>query len=307
MKIVIALGGNALGRDGKSSYSEQLSTVRKTVKLIKSLIESGYKVIITHGNGPQVGDIMLQQELAKNKVSAMPLSVAGAESQGEIGYMLQQQLQNELETIGSGRKVITLLSQVLVDKDDSAFKNPSKFIGPFYSTEKAKSLRRKYTIKKQDKRGWRRVVPSPKPVKILEEKAIKLLFEKGYVVICCGGGGVPVVKTRKRYEGVSAVIDKDRTSALLGKLVSADILLILTDVDYVYLDYGKKNQRKITKLKLDEAQKLLMTGEFQDGSIGPKVESAINFVRSGGKKTIITQLSKMNLALHGKVGTVISK
>lgn len=307
MKIVLALGGNAIAQKGKASYKEQLAAVRKTSKSISSLVKSGHKLVITHGNGPQVGNIMLQQEAGKRVSPIMPLFVAGAESQGEVGYLIQQQLQNEFRRKRMKKEVVTLLTQVLVSKTDLAFKNPTKFIGPFYTSKQAVSLRRKYKIKKQDARGWRRVVASPKPIDILEKSTINSLLAKGCVVIACGGGGIPVTKSHSGFEGVEAVIDKDRSAALLGKLVRADLLVILTDVDGAYLNYGKKNQKLLSKLKLNEALRLLKQGEWPEGSFAPKIESACNFIKSGGKKAVIAHLGKAGEALAGKSGTVITQ
>ncbi len=298
MKLVIALGGNAIARNGDASYKEQVKAVRKTAKQIVKLIKARHKIIITHGNGPQVGNILLRQEKSKKSIPPMPLSVCGAESQGEIGYIIQQQLDNELKRAGIKKEVVTLVTQVLVDKRDPAFKKPTKPIGPFYKKKKKGFVY-------QTGKGWRRVVPSPKPKNIIEKKEIMDLIKPGRIVISCGGGGIPVIMKRKELIGVDAVIDKDRAAALLAKIVKADILLILTDVDGVYLNFGKRNQKKIRKLKLAEAQKYLKAEQFPAGSMGPKIEACIQFIKQGGNKAIITSLEKADAALKGKSGTMI--
>src|SRR3990167_10086925 len=243
MKIVIALGGNALLQKGeKQTYSVLINNIKKTVKHLAPIIKR-HKVVCTTGNGPQVGFILLQNEIAKKKIPAMPLDILGAESQGLIGYPLEEQLVNELRN--TKKDVATLLTQVLVDKNDSAFRNPTKFIGPFYNKSQYMKLRNKHRMKKDSNRGYRRIVPSPRPIKILEFKTIKTLIEKGNVVICGGGGGIPVIKKFGKIMGVEGVIDKDWASACLGKAINADILLILTGVKNVCLNYGMKNEIKL--------------------------------------------------------------
>lgn len=300
MKIIIALGGNAISRDGKASYNEQVKQVRRTARQIVALIKAGHKVIITHGNGPQVGDLLLQQEIGKKAIPPMPLSVCGAESQGEIGYMIQQQLYNELKNSEIKKEAVTLITQVLVDYHDPAFKNPTKPVGPFYKSKKKGSA---YQIGK----GWRKVVASPMPQDVIEKDEIIDLVNKGRVVIACGGGGIPVVRKNGKLIGVDAVIDKDRATALLGKIVGADLLLILTDVEYAYLNFGEADQKPLRRLKLAEANKYLKADEFKEGSMKPKVESCIQFIRQGGKRAIITSLEKASDAISGKTGTVIMR
>ncbi len=307
-RIVIALGGNALLRKGqKGTYQEQLENAKRTAKFLADVIEKGYEVVITHGNGPQVGAIMLQNEIAKEIVPPFPLDVANAETQALIGYMIQQSLKNELNARGVDKEIVTLITQVVVDKDDPAFNNPTKFIGPYYAEEEAKKLMQEkgWIIKPDPRGGWRRVVPSPDPKDIVEKNIIRDLVNQGFIVITAGGGGIPVVKTDHGYEGIEAVIDKDLASALVGKIVRADTLLILTDVEYVLLNYKKPNQKPIKQMSASEAEKYYREGHFPPGSMGPKVLACIRFVRWGGKKGIIGHLERATEALEGKTGTVI--
>jgi carbamate kinase len=292
-KIVIALGGNALTTTKDFSYDEQQLQIKRTAKIIADLIKKRYKLIITHGNGPQVGSILLQNEAFPE--TAMPLDVCGAESQAQIGYMLQQTISNK-----TAKKVCTLVTQVLVDAKDPAFKHPSKPIGPYYSKKDAMKFKKRYTLKYIEGKGYRRIVPSPIPIDIVELPHIKKLHEDS-IVICSGGGGIPVIKTKGLLKGVSAVIDKDRSAAVLAKKIGADILLILTDVDAVCLNYKQKTQTKLKRLNIADAKKYLEEGQFSEGSMKPKVQAAIDF----GKKTIITSINKAELALAGKAGTVI--
>ncbi len=299
-KIVVALGGNAVLKRGQRKFREELRTIKMTCSVIADLIKKGNKVVITHGNGPQVGDILLQQNIAHVRV---PLDVCGAETQSEIGYLLQQQLKNELMKRRIKRGVVTIVTQVLVNSSDRAFKNPSKPIGHYYRSKEQLSGR-KYI---KTERGYRRVVASPKPLKIIEAKMIKSLVDNGFVTIACGGGGIPVVQDGGQLKGVEAVIDKDLTAAMLAKLVSAKLLLVLTDVNYVYLNYKKKGQRRLERLSIKQAKQYLHEGQFSAGSMKPKIEAAINFLRSGGKKVIITSIKNADMAVKGKAGTVITK
>jgi len=307
-RLVIALGGNALLQKGqRGTYSEQLSNARRTAKFLADVIEKGYEVVITHGNGPQVGAIMLQNEIAKNEVPPMPLDVANAETQALIGYMIQQSLQNELRKRGINKEVVTLITQVLVNKDDEAFQNPTKFVGPYYTEEEAKKLiREKGWVMKPDPRGgWRRVVPSPDPKDIVEKNIIRDLVDQGFIIITAGGGGIPVIKENDTYKGVEAVIDKDLASALVGKIVRADTLLILTDVEYAMLNFGKPNQTPLKKVKLEEIEEYYRQGHFSPGSMGPKILACIRFIKCGGKRGIIAHLEKSSLALREETGTIV--
>ena len=311
MRIVVALGGNALLRKGqKGTYYEQFENAKRTAKFLASIIEKGYELIITHGNGPQAGNLAIQNDLAKDKVPPMPLDVINAETQAQIGYMLQQSLINELNKRGIKRTVVALVTQVVVNKDDPAFNNPTKYIGPYYFDEnEVNRLTREkgWIIKKDPRGGWRRVVPSPEPIDIVEKEVIIKLLEQGIVCITVGGGGIPVIKENGKYKGVEAVIDKDLASSLVARIVRADVLLILTDVEYVYLNYKKSNEKPLKKVALKEIEKYYDEGHFLPGSMGPKILGAIKFLRAGGKIAMIGHLEKANQVLEGKTGTWITK
>ena len=306
-RIVIALGGNALG----NTPEEQLELVKTTAKSIVDLVEAGNNVIVTHGNGPQVGMINLAMEVSHQEISSpeMPFAECGAMSQGYIGYHLQQSIQKEIVRRGMRRNCLTVITQVEVDKEDQAFKNPTKPIGSFYSAEEAQRIANEkgYTFKEDAGRGYRRVVPSPLPKKIIEIRTIKDLLKKGNIVIACGGGGIPVVKYRNGYRGVDAVIDKDRTSARLALDLKADMLLILTAVDSVYINYKEEDEQKLRKMTIAEAKEFMKSKEFSEGSMLPKVEACIDFASKSNGYAMITSLKKAKLAIEGKAGTVISK
>ncbi|HEY3420044.1 MAG TPA: carbamate kinase [Methanomassiliicoccales archaeon] len=307
--VLVALGGNAILRyKEEGTAEEQLRNVRASCRTLAQLIGEGYHIAITHGNGPQVGDILLRNEMAKGVLPPMPLDFCGAESQGMIGYMLQQCLMNELRQTGDLRPVMTILTQTLVDPNDTAFGRPSKPIGPFYSAQEAEALRKEkgWTVAESPGRGFRRVVPSPRPVSILEGQSIKDLFENGYVVIACGGGGIPVVESEGEIGGVEAVVDKDHSAAVMAHLIGACSMLILTDVESVFLDYGRPEQRAIGPMTVTQAEKWLKEGQFMEGSMGPKVESAIEFVKNGGRRAVITSMEKALEALTGNAGTTIT-
>lgn len=308
MRIVIAFGGNALLRtDRKTCFESYTKTVEEMCKGIAYLMEEGHEIVLTHGNGPQVGNILIQQEMAKDEVFLLPLDVCVAETQAQIGYLLQQNLTNELTKRGIRKKVVTLVTRVLVNKNDPAFKNPTKPVGPFY-LKKPREYRPNHrihmTLKKIGKK-YRRVVPSPKPIRIVERDEIKRLVEDNFLVIACGGGGIPVVKEKGKLKGVEAVVDKDLSAQLLATLVNADLFLILMEADGVYLNYGERNQRKLDKLSIEEAQFYLTKGQFPPGSMGPKIEATIKFLESGGKKAIIASWKDMAKAVKGKAGTII--
>ena len=305
-KVLIALGGNALQRaKGSGKIEEQLEAVRETCKIACKLIEAGHTIAITHGNGPQVGSILLRNELAASVLPPKPLDVCSAESQGMIGYMLQDTMYNELDKKYRKYPVITILSQTLVEKNDPAFQNPTKPIGSFYTKEEAEKLKdeKGWQIVEQQGKGFRRVVPSPRPIKVIEGGAIKKLFDEEWIVISCGGGGIPVIEENDNLKGVEAVIDKDRTAAILGNTIGVDVLLILTDVEKAYINFLKPNQKALDKLTIKEAEELIKEGQFGKGSMGPKVEACMDFVKNGGKKAIITSLAKCRDALDGKTGT----
>ncbi|RSN69640.1 carbamate kinase [Candidatus Korarchaeum cryptofilum] len=306
--LTIALGGNALLQYGqKGTFEEQLANARVTAKQIVEFIKRGYKVVVTHGNGPQVGAILLQQEAGSSQVPAMPLHACGAMSQGLIGYMIQQSLINELRKAGIDMPVATVVTQVLVDRNDQAFRNPTKFIGPWYSEEEAKEKDKLGWVMKYDVgKGWRRVVPSPDPIKQVEIEAIRRMVDSGIIVIASGGGGIPVVD-EEELEGVDAVIDKDLAGERLASSLGAEIFMILTDVEKVAINFKKENQRFLDVLTLEEARKYYEEGHFPPGNMGPKVLAAIRFVERTGKTAIITSLDKAIDALDGKTGTRIVK
>jgi carbamate kinase len=291
---VVALGGNAILKSNeRGTFQQQINNINKTVKQLKVLLKK-YRIVITHGNGPQVGNLLLQQEKYKEKIPPMPLDVCDAMTQGQIGYFLQMSLRNQLK-----KPVTTLVTQILVDKKDPAFKKPTKPIGPYYPKKIFKNM-----IKEPE--GWRRIVPSPKPKKIIEIEEIKNLVKKDVVVIACGGGGIPVVLKKRKLTGIEAVIDKDYASQKLATALDAEALFILTDIDYVYLNYGKENQKPIKKITVKEALKYLKEGHFKEGSMKPKIEASIEFLRKDGKKVIITELSSLEKALKNKTGTIIT-
>lgn len=306
----MALGGNALQTSSAISAEDQKRVASETAKYIVDLIQSGYEIVIGHGNGPQVGDILLAEEASGTKEKpAMPLETDVAMSQGQIGYWLQQAIENELAVRGIKKSIATVVTQVLVNKRDQAFKNPSKPIGPFYTEREAKDLakQRGWTVKEDSGRGWRRVVPSPKPTKIVEEDVIKKLIKDGIIPITVGGGGVPVVKRGLRLKGVDAVIDKDMASMELARAVKADIFMPLTAVDSVKINYGTPNEESIGKIDIPRIKRLMADGHFAAGSMLPKVKAAIAFVESRrGNKAIITSPNNALKALGGDVGTTVT-
>ncbi len=309
-KIVIALGGNALQEgNGAATAESQLEVVRKTSEHIADIIEAGYNVIIAHGNGPQVGRIVIQNEFASSVTPAMPFDVCGAMSQGMIGYQIQQSMTTVLKTRKINRNVVTVVTQVVVDKNDPAFQKPTKPIGPFYSKEEAQKIEdeKGYTFVEDSGRGYRRVVASPVPVEIAELEAVNCLVEKDFIVVTVGGGGIPVIKDEKgNLIGTAAVIDKDLASERLGEDMDADVLLILTAVENVYINYGKPDQLRLDTLSVEQAQKYMDEGHFAPGSMKPKIEAACRFASSKqGRKAIITSLDKAVHALTGNAGTAI--
>ena len=309
-KIVIALGGNALQSKNSAPTAEgQLEVVKNTCERIADICSQGYEVAIVHGNGPQVGRILLASETAKDVTPAMPFDVCGAMSQGYIGYHIQQALRYALNIRNINYPVLTVATQMIVDEKDPGFTNPTKPIGPFYTEEEAKALQEEkgYTMKEDAGRGWRRVVASPIPKRIVEIEAIKNLWDSS-IVISCGGGGIPVVeKMNGTLEGVAAVIDKDFAAELLAEQVEADTLMILTEVEKVAINWGKPDQKNLDHMSLAEAAQYVEEGQFAPGSMLPKVEAAMKFARTyPNKKAIITSLDKAIDALEGKTGTVIT-
>ena len=308
-RIVVALGGNALqSSKGEATAEAQLQVVQKTCDYLADLVEKGYEIVVVHGNGPQVGRILLASETAKDVVPAMPFDVCGAMSQGYNGYHIQQALRQKLCQRGIRLPVATLVTQVVVDQNDPAFQKPSKPIGPFYSEAEAQQLvqEKGYTVHEDAGRGWRRVVPSPKPVDILEKDALDTLLGKA-IVITCGGGGIPVVKKAEDvYEGVAAVIDKDFAAEAVAEHVEADVLLILTEVEHVAVNFGKRDQKDLERLTVADARKYIGEGQFAPGSMLPKVEAAVKFVEARpGKRAVISSLYHAVDAIEGKTGTEI--
>ncbi|HBR10489.1 carbamate kinase [Candidatus Bipolaricaulota bacterium] len=310
--VVIALGGNAILKRGeKGTIEEQLVSVETTVRQLVQMVLSGkYKIVITHGNGPQVGNLLLQNEIAKDEITPMPLYVCGAQTQGMIGYMIQQSLGNVLTEHGRGDiPIAAIVTQVVVDSTDPAFTAPSKPVGPFYSQEEAQRIKEEkgYHMKEDARGGWRRIVPSPDPIKIQEQIVIKQLLDARTIVIASGGGGIPVIDQKGRLAGVDAVIDKDFAAERLAENVEAKILLILTDVDQVKLYYQTPQEKALSQITAAEAAKYYTAGHFAPGSMGPKVSAALRFVESGGEKAIITSHHNAFAALEGRAGTTITK
>lgn len=307
-RVVVALGGNALLRRGaQDTFEEMYHSARGAAEKVADIAAAGWEVVVTHGNGPQVGRILLQQEAAKDVVHPMPLDVCGALSQGQIGYLLQVTIGDVFFERGMERPVCTVLTLARVRADDPAFATPTKFVGPFYSEEEAKALERDrgYTVKADPHGGWRRVVPSPTPYSIVETPIVARLIADGAVVIASGGGGIPVVEDGPRLIGKEGVVDKDLAAAILAHEVEAQVLLILTDVKKVQRGYGSLMPEDIDTMTLPEAKALLKKGEFGAGSMGPKVRAAVNFVQAGGQRAVIADLDEALDGLAGRAGTSI--
>lgn len=306
---VVAIGGNSLARPGeRGTVEEQRRNLQATCEGIAAVLAAGYQVVVTHGNGPQVGDALLRSELAADQAVPLPLDVCGAETQGSIGYLLQQTLHETLHRRGLARPVVTMVTQVLVSRRDPAFRNPTKPVGPFYTREQAEERRRRqrWYIVEDAGRGYRRVVPSPMPKVIVELEAIAGALASGALVIACGGGGIPVVFKNDRLVGIDAVIDKDRASSLLAWELEAELFLMSTGVDQVSLHYGTPKQQPLDQLTAEEARRYLREGHFPSGSMGPKIEAALNYLERGGGLVIITSPEKIPEALQNMAGTRIS-
>lgn len=307
--VVIAIGGNSLIQDTEHmSVFDQYKAAGETSAHIASVIEKGYRVVVTHGNGPQVGFILLRSEMARQVLHEVPLDSCGADTQGAIGYQITQTLRNELLRRGLEQEVAALVTQVVVDPDDPSMKHPSKPIGPFYPEEGARKHQEEegWEMVEDAGRGWRRVVASPKPIEIIEESSIRTLLEHDVVVVAAGGGGIPVIrKADGSLEGVGAVIDKDRASSLLARNLGAEMMIISTAVDKVALDFGKPTERDIDRMTCAEAERYLEEGHFAPGSMKPKIEASINFLRAGGKRVVITQPHQIDDAMDGVTGTHI--
>ncbi len=307
--VVIAVGGNSLIKDAEHmTVFDQYRACGETSDHIADIVAEGYRVVVTHGNGPQVGFILLRSELAKQVLHQVPLDSCGADTQGAIGYQISQTLDNELRLRGIDKSVVAVVTQTVVDAADPAFRNPSKPIGPFYSEATAQEYREKegWEMHEDAGRGWRRVVASPRPREIIEESAIRILLENDIIVVAVGGGGIPVVRTQDgRLEGVGAVIDKDWASCLLAKNLAAEKFILSTAVDRVALNFGRPDQREIDRMTIAEARLYLEQGHFPAGSMKPKIEAAIDFLEHGGQEVIITQPHLLEEAIRGRAGTHI--
>lgn len=305
--VVVAIGGNSLIKDEKhQTVPDQYKAICETAENIADLIEFGYRVVITHGNGPQVGFILLRSEYSRGILHEVPLDSIVADTQGAIGYQIQQALMNELLKRNIHKQVITVVTQTLVDRNDPAFQNPTKPIGKFYTKEEAEERmkKEKWTMMEDAGRGWRRVVPSPKPIRIIERKAIKELIERDFVVVAVGGGGIPVISDEKGIlSGVQAVIDKDIASAVLAKEIAADLFVISTAVEKVYINFGRPDQSPIDRMTVKEAKKYIDEGHFKPGSMLPKINAVILYLESGGKEAIITDPEHIKDAIEWKTGT----
>jgi carbamate kinase len=304
--MLLAIGGNSLIRAGeKGSIAEQMSNARRTAREIVGLICDGYRIVLTHGNGPQVGASLLRSEAGASQVPGLPLDVCDAATQGEIGYILDQSIEAELQTAGVHVPVISVLTQSVISLDDPAMTHPNKPVGPFYSREEAEDRKRQlgWQIIEDASRGYRRVVPSPEPIEIVELEVIRELVDHGVLVIACGGGGIPIARQNGQPIGVEAVIDKDRASALLASRLGVDLFVISTDTDFVYLDYKKPFQRPLVAVSATELQRHLAAGHFPPGSMGPKIESVLRFLRDGGEQAIIASAENLRRAVSGGTGT----
>ncbi|MFD1781025.1 carbamate kinase [Fredinandcohnia salidurans] len=312
--VIVAIGGNALVKEnGRDSVQDQYEAVKETVVNITDMIEEGFKVVVTHGNGPQVGFSLRRSEIA-NEVAGMPdmpLVNCVADTQGGIGYQIQQALTNELAKRGINKKVATVITQIEVSKDDPNFKDPTKPVGSFFTLEQAEEMKKSHpdwTFIEDSGRGYRRVVPSPKPINIVEKEAIKSLIDAGFIVIAVGGGGIPVIKTGENtYEGIDAVIDKDFATSLLAEQVNAETLIITTGVSRVCINFGKPNQKALEKITVEETKQYVKEGHFPAGSMLPKIEASLSFIEKNGSRVIITDPESLKDAINEKAGTHIVK
>jgi carbamate kinase len=306
---LVAFGGNALLPDTQRGLqAEQMANARNAARLMLSIVRKGYELIIVHGNGPQVGNLLIQMEEADNKIPPYTLDVCDAMTEGSMGYMLERALTNELRRSSVDKEVASLVTQVVVDKDDPAFLKPTKPVGPFYSKYRAQQLARekKWTMVEDAGRGYRKVVASPKPIDVVPNRIIRDLVEAGRIVIAAGGGGVPVIiNGRGLFEGVEAVIDKDYAASLLAREVKADLFIILTAIERVYLNFGRPDQAEVAVLTVEEAKKHLADGQFPPGSMGPKIRAAIEYIEAGGREVLITKESHLKAALLNRSGTRI--
>ncbi|RMF76591.1 MAG: carbamate kinase [Acidobacteria bacterium] len=308
-RVVVALGGNAITRPGdRGTVEEDYRNLEQSLEGIVALLEAGYELVLTHGNGPQIGNQMIRVELARGEAPDLPLDLMGADIQGGLGYMIERTLRNKLRAHGITARVCCMLSMVEVNWDDPAMEEPTKFVGPFYTRDQVPELEARGWIVKEDRgRGWRRVVPSPEPLRVVEQQELNALLDAGVVVISGGGGGIPVARTETgELVGVEGVIDKDLASAVIALAIGAAELFILTGEEKVFLDYGTERQRPLDRLSVREARSYLSAGEFPAGSMGPKIDAACRFIEGGGSRVLITDTFKLSEALAGRTGTVIT-
>ena len=309
--VMVALGGNSLSPKGQTiSIEDQFSRARKTMDGLSNFIDLNYNICITHGNGPQVGNELLRMDLTNEQVPPLPLGVCVANTQGQMGYMIQQTLQNKLRDMNIDREVVSLITQVIVDKNDESINNPTKYIGPRYSKKDIRPLSNKFNwkIKEQEPGIWRRVVPSPMPDYIMHGKSIKALVDRGTIVIAFGGGGIPVYNDDKhKIEGLDAVIDKDYSAAKMGRIIRAQELWIISDIEYLYRNFGEENQTPYKEISFQDLISLYKNNSFQEGTIKPKIIAAIHFLKHHGEKVVITSKNNINRALNDQSGTIIRK
>jgi len=309
--LVIAIGGNAILKEGqRGTVEEQFENVMACCGPIVDLYKKGYRIVLVHGNGPQVGNILLQVEAAAPDVAPQTIDLCGAQTQGQLGYMLQRAVHNTFKQRQIQGKITSVVTQVIVDQNDPAFQNPTKPIGPFYTKERAQQLQQenpKIVLKEDSGRGWRRVVASPTPLRIIERDSVRSLLDQSHIVVTGGGGGIPVAVDGDRYVGVEAVVDKDLVSAIIARDLQADKLVILTGVDQVYVDFGKPTQRPILRMSTQQAQEYMDQGQFPPGSMKPKIQAALGYLESGGKEVVITSIEKLEQAMEGTSGTAIYK
>ncbi|MDJ0842268.1 MAG: carbamate kinase [Acidobacteriota bacterium] len=308
-KALLAFGGNALIRPEEDGLQkDQLENAKESAEMVINLLSQGLQPVIVHGNGPQVGNILIQQEEAGNRVPSYTMDVCGAQTQGSMGYLLQRSIENMLKLRKLPQRCVTVLTEVVCDARDPGFQHPSKPVGPFYEAFRGRALRdeKEWVMKEDSGRGWRRLVPSPKPLEIVQIDAIRTMVEKDYVVLACGGGGIPVIKDPSGYYvGVEAVIDKDLTSALLGHELGCEVFIILTGVEKVAVDFGKPTQRNLDRITVAEARQYMEEGQFPPGSMGPKIQAAINYVEGGGEEVLITTAEALLTGKLEEIGTRI--
>ncbi len=306
---LVAFGGNAiLPNSQRGLQSEQMKNAKKAASLMVHVVKKGYDLIIVHGNGPQVGNLLIQMEEAVTKIPPFSLEVCDAMTEGSMGFMLEKAIINELRKNSVDKEVATLITQVVVDREDPAFENPTKPIGPFYSKYRAQQLakQKKWTVIEDAGRGYRKVVPSPKPIDVVPKRVIRDLVHSGKIVIASGGGGIPVIiNGRGLFEGVEAVIDKDYAASLIAREVKADLFILLTNVERVYLNFGKSDEEPIETMTIKQAEEYLSQGQFPAGSMGPKIQAAIEYIKGGGKETLITTANQLKAALINRSGTKI--